>query len=261
MSLFTQINTVSSDSTLTKVNANKIRFFGEEEKSAYAHWILAGDSSSLVDIVNAKHLTPQQAGFAPSYKYNHLSISSKYNKSLMTDRYEGATADAYTIAMVCRFPVLPAGGSAVVLCGNMTYGLATNTGGSPYMFLNTGTETMSLNETFNGALSARDTALDITRNVWVFFAVSVSYQTLNSLRPIVALNSASYDAGVQTGTYRPNTLQPLSLGNVAYNRGTDADVAIDIAESMLFNKALSSAELAALYARSQKRMSRRGITI
>lgn len=256
MSLFTVLPFSTNDDSLPKVSTDNILFLDEPETSAYGHWMLSGSNASLTDIINSRALTPQDNSFLPSYSSNYLTLSAKAGRALQSPRFEVADSDAYTLAMVMRLD--SDNTSPIVMWG--TLGVTADAyGGSSY--LRKELETYEIIENYRGAISNTDSGLVIQRNQWAFIAVSVAYDGADSLIAHTLVNeNGANTTGPVTGTYSPNVTDPISLGNVAYDTSS-TDVPFDVAEFIMFDNALTPADLVSLYNRSKERMSRRSITI
>lgn len=254
MSLFTILPITVADDTLPTIPSGDVEFFGEGELAAYGHWLLAGDSSSLQDVVNSRLLTLQNASYPPTYNDSYITLDISSGKALQSSRYEGAVTDAYTMVMVYRTSL--DGTAAVIPWGTLGV-TASNYGGSTYL-ANDGSNHRVLH-TYRGAASSIDTGLRPAIGDWTFIAVSVQYTNNTAMTFHTVVDGNTNSVGPGSATYIPNPSDPLALGNQIYTGG--ASGAFDCAEFMIFDGALDTASMLGIYNRSKVRMSRRGITI
>lgn len=261
MSLFTILPISVDDATLPVIPAGDIEFFGEGELSAYAHWLLGGSQTSLADIVNDRTLSLQSASYPPTYSQNYITHSLTTGRGLLSGLTEPATSGGYTL---CRVQRIFAGvGTPCITSGTLGQTPNPVTGGSTWFFPEEGGgATRPVGLTYRGPFSSLDTGMDITLGDWFFVATSFSYANWNSAQIKVlkgqAGSAATFQAGPSATAYTPSA-SPIALGNAYYPGSTAGN--IDTAEFLLFDSALTLAELSAIYERSKVRMARRGIAI
>lgn len=245
MSLFNIIPVSSADIRLTSIAADKIRFYGKLESESYAHWVFSG-SNPLTSINEQPKLLTEQNPATNVYNSNFMTISTIKSRGLVSDRMTSLSPDQYTIAAVFRRPTLTPNNIAIY--GN----LGTDKGGS--LLCN---ETIYF-ESYKNFSSAIITGGTPEAAQWVFAASSFNLhsggQELKTLHGGVPINTRA-----SSGPYIPNTSVGLGLGSVSdYN---SANTSLDVAEFIIFNKALTDEELQGLYSRSKGRMATQGITV
>ena len=99
---------------------------------------------------------------------------------------------------------------------------------------------------------------------WVFSAWSYSNTGANApLADVLVYTSRAGGPIVVTnsGTVRLTNTDNIGLGNLHYNGGTAFDDGHRFAEAIIFDRALSQAEIQAVFDRSVTRMSDRGIAL
>lgn len=254
MSLFTRLPVTISNQTLPLVSEADVQYLVDYEPTSYDHWIFdKGGVAGLTGRNQGKLLTPQSD--APAYSGAHLTLNTASGKALLTD-LEDSAAPQDTICAIFR-PQVSAGMHFPFGCLGET---GNNTGGGPYLQGTEPSRNIFLTYRINVA-SAVNTGVPVAGGNWYFLAVSRNFAAgagakaltmlLGGQSPYVLSNSLLYG--------RAASPRKQALGNPYYAAAGAGSM--DFAEFVVFNKALSAAELAAVYARSKARMAARGITV
>jgi hypothetical protein len=244
--LFARLPFSVADPSLAVIPAADITNLVPYELNAWEHWMFGSDVSCLTGLKNSRVLTPQ--GAAPTYSANYLTLTGTYGNALRSTFLD---SNAQTLAAVIQRPADLAGGKLGVLLGTIS-GAASGSGAywsSPHTLT-------GLIRTLTGlTLGPPGVSGD-----WIFVAFAEKGTTTTSSKLYCGAvgESAAADAG-------PKTLSAkyVALGCGDYNiASTTAGVPdLPVAEMVLFDKTLTSAELGGLYARAKVRMAQRGITV
>ena len=241
MSLFTMLPISVSDPSLPSVPLSDIDRLVEYERSSYDHWIFDRGADSFVGLKSAHGLTPQST--THSFTANSLVVRSAFGEAIesdFTDRENMTWTAVWKRA--ANQPV-----SVVVL--------GSNTGDAAG-------ERIQLMPSPNEKLEFR---------VAGFPTVSPDYPGGAGVGDYIFLSGYCDEdsRGLffgRDGFWRESTGGPkvvstdtLSLGNI--NLEGHADIGLEFAEFIIFDKALTATEILEVYGRSQTRMAERGITI
>jgi hypothetical protein len=225
------------------------------ESLAARHWLLGADNPTMADGKSSAVLTQATAGASGAPTNNgagtsgspwFLSTAAGQKTGLSTDIIDDGTAR--TIIVVARWSNAAGG---VFLFGDFDA-----TAGIGASATSAGTVV---------GINARPTndnsiATPITPGTWYFVALSLNpgtarFDAINHL-----LNGALTFKTAASAYTAPSPSRALGLGDNRYNNSAFA-LSGDFAEFIIFNSALSQAEMSAVYDRSKTRLSTRGITL
>ena len=240
MSLFTLLP-ITVTGSLPVIPVSDINFANYFEQESYDHWIFDKGASGLKGLVNETTLTAQSTG--PTYSSNYLTIPAASGKSMLSQK---ADSREQTICVVYRHPVGATG--TLVLAGSRD---VTPTMGS-VLFSTSNSVYSNQTPTFQtGPIAEPDPS------TWMFAALSESALAGSTTHNLYVGGAAPITK--TGGSLKTVSTNKVALGNIA-TAGASASN-IDFAEFILFNRALSADELAALYVRSKGRMAARGVTV
>lgn len=245
--LFTMLDFAVPDNTLPQLAATDFELLVDYEPDAYEHWALGGNATCLAGLAHGKMLTPQASSHV--FNANSVAIDGSVGNALVSDLPDGPEL---TMCAVLKLPAL-ANAKGIV-----PFGCAgTSDGGSALLYYTTsGGYTLGAllrGSTTPGSMAfAGEAAGD-----WVFFGMSQSFTGDNVLIRAGSLLTAN--TAPITGE-KTHAAANIAIGNSRYSTPTyDGD--FEAAEFIIYNRALSAAELAAVYSRSKGRLARRGITV
>ena len=244
-----------ADLSLPKISAADVEQYVpyEVESSPYEHWILKGAGSSLVGLKNGRALTPQST--LPIYQPGYVDITSEIGKALLTDMTDAA---AQTLVLIMKRPTLPVNSEVQIIGGAIdTVGSGvTSTGSGMYA---QGTTPTSLTLNIRGGSGLLLTNTPGAVGDWMMAAFAEQSDA-------TALSGTSYAGGASTnkttswaGTSKRVSTRKIAVGNGYY--GSGMITTLSLAEVILYDRALSVAELDAVYARAKARMESRGLTL
>lgn len=254
MNLFT-ILPVDSGSTIASPDPADVEYLTAYEPDAYAHWSFQGASDAVLTAqgTSGRELTLQ--GDAPAYGADYLGLNMLEGNALLPDLEETALAtDTWVAVIRLSDPGLlvlggtletgPDGGSLFV--GNAPRKLySTNRGNSIAI-----TESVA-----NAGVIADDT--------WTFVAMARDFAGATK-RVRQALGAEVVETiGLPGVVYLPNIGAKLALGHAYYDNGSPGgqDVTMDVAEFILYDRALSAEQLVALYNRRKAKLATLGIAV
>lgn len=240
--LFTILPITVNDPSLSVIDWADTAPLVDYEVTAFDHWIFDNGPASLTGLKEGTVLTPQTT--APTYGADSIIISSDYQKGLLSTK---ADAAELTSIVVLKRPAQVTSG-VHLLYGNMS---ATGFDGS--CAFNGATDTL-FGRVKPSSASASRALTNPAIGSYIFTALSEK----------VGIDTILYVGGYAIAT-TPNAAKTLSavnqgLGNLAYSTGLSAKT-MEIAEYILFDTALTEAQLNAVYARSKARLLKRGITV
>lgn len=222
------------------------------EAGALAHWLFGADNASMADLVSGQLVTGTPAAQASGY----LTVAAGEAQGLDTGVLD---TQEMCMIIVARKPAI---NTKAIICGalghNDTDGLVSSAG----LYWN-GSSTTTLyfnNEPLN--VGSEVTNIRIEAPDFGFLAYTFSTAT-NSW---TAYQGAAGGAVTKTWTGRNwpprDGVQSYGIGNLRFTRGTNPFTAgFDVAEVIIFDQPKTVAELDAIYARSQTRMSARGVAL
>lgn len=220
------------------VQYSEIDFLLKPEAGAYEHWILDRKAASLTGLLNGRMLTAQ--GAAPVYANGYLSLLTAQGNALLTPKADNREQ---TMCVVAR---QLAGGAVKTLAGTRVSGVSGS----------------SIFSTSNNLFGNQQPSFQIgpiaeTTGAWQFTALSETAQPGTTTNVL-------YRGGVVPVTLSGGSLKIASSSMVALGNGYAAGAAglsQQFAEFILFDRALSIAELKAVYERTRQRMAMRGIDL
>lgn len=249
MHLFTRLP-ISVSGPLPVIPDADITYLTGYEPDSYDHWVFdSGSANSLVGLNRQRPLTAQAPG-AIVYSDRYLTLSSAVGNGLMSGLEDVAQAK-YTMCAVVREPA-PQGTGVKTIFG--TYAAANN-----QTVLSVASPNRKAYVNYSGLPQAAMEPV-VAAGTWYFVATSLDFgpgtSSAHSLKSMVGGSSPVSLAG--TGAHTPSGLK-LTLGNGWYGAG--AAGTLQFAEFILYDRALSAAELQAVYVRSKGRMAASGITV
>lgn len=251
--LFTMLPFAVVNASLPVIPSGDITLLTELEPDAYEHWIFDNSSASLSGLLKSTPLTAQST--APTYSSKYLSISGNEGAGLLTPLTE-SEGQTDTIAVVFKYTT--AANGIVIPFGSLAKSADAALGGcSP--FLSAAPRTLYSTARGAAGISTLNSGDTIAASTWRFLCVSRKLTASGTYKVLkgtstVRESSGDYSAYVPAGSGRK-----IGLGSLYYN--SEAGNTLDFAEAVVFNRALSAAEMSALYLRAQARMAARGITI
>lgn len=251
--LFTRLPFVVIDADLPMIPASDIKTFVDYEMDSapYDHWLLSGSSAALTGRVAGRMLTPQSV--APTYKGTHTVVDGHTGKGLLTDLTDSA---AQSMAIIIKRPAdMPAG--LQLLFGAIDAG----TGSAGY-FEDIGTgDRMTCNvRGWSGSVLKPSLRLPGAVGDWMFLAFSESSILGSSTATVFAGGSPDGNSATLTVPVNKSvTNRKIGLGSAFLASGQGLN--LEVAEFMLWERALSVADLSDVYGRAKARMARRGLTL
>lgn len=250
--LFTRLPFSVPDSSLPVIDSADIQLLVDYETESFDHWLFNNGSASLVGLKAATVLTPQTD--APTFSATNLILNNSYNKALLSEMDDAAEM---CIAMVIKRRADLVGGDMGVLSG--TLGISSESpayGGSLFESVS-----HALYSNTRGIAQAGPLVLPGSVGEWVFVAQSED--------GVLPSSNVLYVGGVGTSTASSSTnkrvrLNKVALGCAYYNNSAVLDVPnLEVAEFILFPRALSITELNGVYERSKIRLANTnsGITV
>lgn len=223
--------------------------------SAYAHWSFKDNSASLIDMVNGRSLTVQTgATVQPTYNQNGVTISVAMGNALISDLADTADQDVTMMAVVkCSETALS------ILLGNLTTS-SPNSGlsafiltGKPYLTVKPTNSSSSV----DGISSLAPTG-NINQQQNFFVAISVNKITKKG---IIYAQQAGVEMSASSSFTATYTTSPnnFALGNSSYSASTNTALKATFAEMVMYDKALTLAEIQGVALRSKERLTNRGI--
>lgn len=229
------------------------------ETDALGHWDFGGSALSLVDVINGRSLVPNAA--APIYDALGIKLPDGGLNGLVSDIAD--KANDYTIAMVVQPQAfMSVQGQQGLLAGTSQVSPSTGDGLGELMWM-TGSTTPG-NTTVSWNARNAGTGQNVNRTIngmtlgttWLFALWSFGADG----------NRFTYIPGTVIVTGGPHVKTPsptrkLALGNAYYNDPSYM-YGLKFSEFIVWNRALSQAEGAAVFGRSIQRMKyRKGITL
>lgn len=254
MNTFFKLPVIASNSvgTLDPADVRDVSdFFPGLETDAWGHWTLTKD---LVDSVNNRSLIAT-AGTVPIFADGqmHLEGANTANRKGFNSGLRGVATTGFTVCVVAKQTGIT--GSFASIAGNQQ---ADNGTASLLFYPNQ----VSGYATGLGFTSAPNAQVDTTK--WTFAAASYSNE-VNVVRKML-VESGSYSFTNEfTGTGQiqdppsANIFNSICLGTTQIT--SSQTFSLDFGEFIIFNRALSMAELKDVAFRSKRRMLQKGIEI
>lgn len=245
-SIFTMLPFSVSNSALPQLAAADYELLVNYEPDAWGHWLFGVSSSSLIDLTQGKALT--LAGTAPTYNSTGVVLGGGLNSGLLSDLADGTER---TLCAVIKIPDLSS---------FMGSNVAGNVGASDGfgMFVQKPGANHGILPVVRGATGITgDTFTGITDGNYIFMAISWSATSGNKLNKFLG---GKLSGSITSVTAKTASAVNMAFGNVQYT----AEIyhsPLEISEGILYDRALSLTEIAAVYARSKQRMATRGITV
>jgi hypothetical protein len=251
MNLFTRLPITLTSSIYPVIPESDIEYLTDFEVGSYDHWIF--NRGSAVDLVGrkaGKALTPQSD--APTYGAGYLSLSNLAGKGLLSNLQETATGK-YTVCAVVREPV--AGSTALRVPFGTLDMTAGGTGGMPFM--SGAANARKLYTAYTGLGASIDTGQAVPNASWLFIAASFDASVATKqLRTLIGGTAGNTQSPVAAYTASPRA---VALGNGYYTGGVAGN--LDFADFILFDRALSMADLQAVYVRRKAKLAVGGIAV
>lgn len=233
----------------------------EFERDAYADFVFdLGNANSLKSRVNTNVLTPANA--APTYSAGYLTVAAgglNGLKSAMPDSV------SQTLCFVVRRPVAP---TTAAIVGGVSLGadIADGIRGGELIYFDpSGTIQLQARDPGGSRfVNAPGSSVIGAVGDWLFVAVTCEVQAGASphLHKIYVIHGGGTVVTNSTsGTKKLATSHTVPVGNAYNTTANYAERAMLFHRAVFFPRALTSAELVALYKRCKVVAARRGITI
>ncbi|HEO1767954.1 hypothetical protein [Acinetobacter baumannii] len=225
------------------------------EDDAYGHWLFGGGPSSLVDVVNGRILTLQSgATVQPIYADKTVTLSTAIGNALLTDLVD-SSAQSLTLCAVVKCTTT----ALAILLGNLVPGTSTTSSGLG-AFASAGKGYLTVKPvTANGSagIPSLSPPSPIIQTSNFFIATSINKNTKKGVVYIQQAGAeSSNEASYTASSYEPSA-NKIGIGNVAYATGGNTTI---YSEAIVFDKALTLAEIQAVALRSKDRMANRNIS-
>lgn len=225
------------------------RYEAPFEVDAYDHWALNGADSSLVGLVNSHVLDKVGTTIADSGTFS-MTVNTSVKNGLRSDKIDSRVQ---TQCAVIRVNALPTNSSAVA----MLMGAFGTSVGSGVFIDNTNT----LRRNFRPSVSVVDeisvVGLD---NKWLFIAFSEN-GTASTMSSTLMLGGDTPSLLTRATGAKSASSLGIGVGQVDYSAPGTSGIVLNVAEYIVYERALSDAELLAVYGRSKKRLADRGFVI
>ena len=214
------------------------------ESDALGQWEFGPDSSSLIDLVNGRTLTPLSAGNPPTYGTNYLKPVAGGLYGLVSD-----IADAggpWTHWAVVQYKA----------AGGYLFGTADGTaanGGAALWINPTNGQLVSTVRGFSSGIAKVPTG--VSDGDWIFVALAMSDTGL-----LIYIGNS--DVVPVTGTYiAPTTTKYHGVGDCYHAGSNFYSATIEHASHGIHATAKSQSDLDGIYSRVKARMSDRGVAV
>lgn len=251
MSLFTRLPIAVNDLSLPVIASADIEILGVNyELDSYEHWAFnTGDAGALIGLNKQRALTVQAA--VAAYASNYLSLSSVMGNALLSDLDDLASAKV-TMCAIVREPSPQATGIKP-LFGTVVASPAANN----LTFLSGAGAARKTYASYSGFAASLDTTAVAAADAWYFVGTSLDFVaspgTGHTMKTLVGgtpvLEAAGNASHLASG-------RKWALGNGWYSSASAGN--LHFAEFILYDRALSAAELQAVYQRSKARMALQG---
>ena len=240
---------------LPVVQTQDLIYIEKFEKDAYGHWLFGSDSSSLIDKVNGRSLTLQVgATIPPVYSANHVQLSNLKGNALISDLVDAAATNITAV-----FIAKASTAGLHIIGGNLPHSSSITASGSgvfvgsnkPYLNLK------PLVASSTGMISNVTSNQDIDQTNNLLIAISVNKTTKQCILYTQQNDIESIKTTAYAGTYETSP-NKISVGNGYYTAASGPTVSF--VEAIIYDKALSVAELQAVATRAKLRQQKRGLT-
>ena len=239
---------------LPVIQTEDLIYIEKFEEDAYGHWMFGVDSSSLVDRVNARSLTPQAgAKIPPVYSTNHVQLENLGGNALISDLVDAAATNITAV-----FIVKVSTTGLHIIGGNLPPTASTTASGSGVF--------VSANKSYFNVIPLVANATGMISNVTsnqvidqknnVLIAISINKTTKLCVIYTQQNGVESSTTSAYTGTYETSP-NKISVGNGYYTAVSASTTSF--VEAIIYDKALSVAELQAVASRAKTRQANRGI--
>jgi len=240
---------------LPVVQTQDLIYIEKFEQDAYGHWMFGVDSSSLIDKVNARSLTLQVgATIPPVYSANHVQLANLNGNALISDLVDAAATNITAV-----FIAKASTAGLHVIGGNLPpSGLGTASGSGVFVSANKSylnSRPLAANGT--GMISNVTSNQVIAQTNNFLIAISVNKTTKQCIIYTQQNGVESSTTSAYTGTYESST-NKISVGNGYYAAALGPTTSF--VEAIIYNKALSVAEIQGVATRAKLRQQNRGIT-
>lgn len=244
MSLLIKLNAVTKNPEAIKIPSSDIFQLVGPEPTAYEHWQFHSDSSSLTGLLNQKPLLQNvEAGSSVNYTDTNMvaSMGQGVSSGWHTDlRYRDN--DGYALCFVYRRPATDP--SYAYTIGGQSKSNSNNV--------------MSYaNQTRYLGPALGSTYHDNTDEQWVF--VCITQDNIADTTTVYTAGGGSITSKVATGSDPDNEV--INLGGYLSGSNNSNPTDISYAECILFDRALTVANIEEVYRRSVIRMRRQGVAL
>lgn len=245
-SIFTMLPFAVSNAALPQLAATDYELLVNYEPDAWGYWNFGTSSASLVDLTQGKALT--LAGTAPTYNSTGVVVAGGLNSGLLSDLADGTER---TLCAVIKIPDLSS-----FVGSNVAGNVGTSDGFGMFVHKSSGAYGI-LPIVRGGTGITGDTFAGLAVGDYVFLAISYTQTGSNKLNKFFG---GKLSSSITSATAKTASAVKMAFGNIAYSTSTYHSP-LEISEGILYDRALSLAEIAAVYARSKQRMATRGITV
>ncbi|EPH3736712.1 hypothetical protein ACS1EO_000054 [Acinetobacter baumannii] len=253
--LFFQAKNFVSKRSLPKLS-NVDDLLPNLEYEAYGHWVFENTSASLTDKVNNRLLTLQTgATVQPVYSESGVTISTAVGNALVSDLSDTSLQSVTLTAVVkCSNTQL------AILLGNLVPSNSTTSSGlAGFASAGKGYLTVKPTAASGGGFSSLAPVSGHIQTSNFFIAISVDKKTKKGIIYIQQNSAELTNEAVYTASVYENALNKFAVGNIAYLLSNNLDNTATFAEAVIFNKALTLADIKAVAGRTKERMKNRGI--
>ncbi|HCV3128084.1 TPA: hypothetical protein OV565_002141 [Acinetobacter baumannii] len=224
------------------------------ENNAYGHWLFGGGPSSLVDVVNGRILTLQDgATVQPIYADKTVTLSTAIGNALLTDLVD-SSAQSLTLCAVVKCTTT----ALAILLGNLVPSSSTTSSGLA-AFASAGNGYLTVKPVAAGGagISSLTPPSSIVQTSNFFIASSVNKDTKKGIIYLQQLGVESSNESSYTAASYESSANKIGIGNVAY---TGSSNTATYSEAIIFDNALTLAEIQNVALRSKDRMANRNIS-
>ncbi|HCU0822834.1 TPA: hypothetical protein OUJ26_001097 [Acinetobacter baumannii] len=253
--LFFQAKNFVSKRSLPKLS-NVDDLLPNLEYEAYGHWVFENSSASLVDKVNNRLLSLQSgAAYNPVYTPTGVTISTAVGNALVSDLSD-TSAQSVTLTSVVKCNNT----NLAILLGNLVPSSSTASSGlAAFASAGKGYLTVKPTAASGGGFSSLAPVSGHIQTSNFFIAISVDKKTKKGIIYIQQNSAELTNEAVYTASVYENALNKFAVGNIAYLLSNNLDNTATFAEAVIFNKALTLADIKAVAGRTKERMKNRGI--
>ncbi|WP_374342552.1 hypothetical protein [Azonexus sp.] len=252
--VFTILPIVASAGSLPTIPPADIDYFVDYELDAREHWIFGGAAASLVGLKSAGALVPQATDH--SFTANSVILNSTYNHGLVSSI---ADAAEQTMVVVVKRVDYTAAAKAQIMCGTLVSSGVDLLGSGIYgnnvdnkVLFNQRPQTDQMKTSF-------PVGLDVGEYAFIAFSEKAPAATPRSVLSYIGGGTVTSIVGpVQKNIATRN----LAVGNAYYNNaGFSGGPEMEVAEFIVYDRALSAAEMVALYAKRKAILAKRGVFV